>query len=160
MPTLAASSPVVNSAIYYHYSDSTPIAPLFSPVEAYNSYQPPNTAAPAPSHNHGNTIYPVNTAAPWNDTEFVFYPQSNHTQPVPPPTTWNEDPFTATSSLSSSYYDQNVVTSSSAGTYDPLGALKKPSAETFVTPQQLVHPVRHDPDDRMSLPRGSYRAHR
>ncbi|KAF9503890.1 hypothetical protein BS47DRAFT_1355790 [Hydnum rufescens UP504] len=165
MPTLAASSPVVNSAIHYQYSDSTPIAPLFSPVKAHDSHQAANTPAPTLSHNHGNTIYPLNTAAPWNDTEFGFYdhnhdhnpqPAHNYTQPAPPPTMWNEDPFTSTSSLSSSYYDQNVAISSSAGTYDPLGSLKKPSAEAFATPQQLA--VRHDPDDRMSSPRGSYRA--
>ncbi|KAF9504903.1 hypothetical protein BS47DRAFT_1368460 [Hydnum rufescens UP504] len=146
--------PTVN----YQHSGGTPVPPLFSPQGAHNSHQDAHTAGPGSSDNQAHTtlltgrLDPPDTGTLENDTQFDFY---NPNQPAPPVTGWSEDHFPGTSFLPPPYYDQNVVFSS-AGPHDPFGAFAGPSAEIFVSLEQLDLTAPHAPDNRTGLPRGSY----
>ncbi|KAF9503884.1 hypothetical protein BS47DRAFT_1401953 [Hydnum rufescens UP504] len=95
---------------------------------------------PAPSYNH-NTISRTTPDDLFNSRRLCIFGF----------TCGSTGHFTSTSTfLSSSYHRENLLSSS---LYDPYRALKGPSAETFVTREQLVLAVPYGPDDRMGLSR-------
>ncbi|KAF9513739.1 hypothetical protein BS47DRAFT_1485531 [Hydnum rufescens UP504] len=116
------SSPVVNSANLQDSDGSPPLAIL-------------GARKPQFSPGHGETIYPLDTETPWNDTGFILI-HNRHTQPPPPltnPYPSSEAHFTPTSFPFSTYDDESVLSSSSAGLYDPFG---RPPYELWDIPEQ------------------------